>query len=495
MLSDLTVVGDGRAGRDWPRPHLSPIVLWAGVIAYSIIILLGARLLSDADTFLHVAAGEWMGAHRMVPRVDPLSLTRAGAPWTAHEWLSELLLAGAYSSGGWAGVVMLTALAVGASFSILACALRRNLATGGVAVMLAASFLLLAPHLTARPHILAMPFMVGWTAVLDRARSRDTAPPYWALLLLIAWANLHGSFLLAIALAAGFGLDAVLSSFGGGRKAQARAWGIFIAAAIPVSLLGPLGAAGWRFPFALVDMHYALSLVGEWRPTDFSRFQPLEVWLLGLMAAGFAGLVRLKPARLAMLIGLFHLALSHARFSDQVAMLGPIIMGPSLAPVFDAAEGQPSPPRPWHLWFALAAVIGFSVFGMTRRVENQDPRIAPVQAAAKLGQGAIFNDYNFGNYLIFVGRAPFVDGRLDIYGDDFMRRYMSALNGNGDVFAELVRRYHLRWAILAPDRPAAAMLQHTAGWRRVYADQAAVVFVNDLAPGRDRRTSGSLPFP
>lgn len=493
MLSGLTSTAYVRV---LPIPRLSPVVLWAGVVAYAIMIVFGTRLLSDADTFLHVAAGEWIATHRMVPQVDPFSLTRAGAPWTAHEWLSELLFAGAYSAGGWGGVVVLTALAVGTSFSVLAWALLRNLPASGAVLMLAAGFLLVAPHVTARPHILAMPFMIGWTAALDRARSRDEAPSYWSLLLLPVWANLHGSFLLALALAAGFGLDAVLSASGRvARMAQARAWGIFTATAILTSLLGPLGAAGWRFPLSLAGMHYALSLVGEWQATNFSRFQPLEVWLLGLLAAGFTGSIRLAPARLAMLIGLFHLALGHARFADQVAMLGPIVLGRSLAPLFGGAEGQPSRAGRWQQGLALAFILALSVFGMSRHIENRDRRIAPVEAVAQLGQGGIFNDYNFGNYLIFAGKAPFVDGRIDIYGDDFMRRYMAALDGDGDALAGLVRRYHLRWALLAPDRPAAALLRHAAGWRQLYADASALVFVNEFAPGPDRRISGSRPSP
>ena len=61
------------------------------------------QVLGDGDTWSHVATGKWIIAHGTVPRVDPFSLSMAGAPWTAHEWLSEVLLALASAPPGGAG--------------------------------------------------------------------------------------------------------------------------------------------------------------------------------------------------------------------------------------------------------------------------------------------------------------------------------------------------------------------------------------------------------
>src|SRR6185369_4559302 len=59
------------------------------------------KVLGDPDTYWHIAAGEWILDHRQIPLVDPFSYTFAGQPWTAHEWLSEVLLALAFRAGGW----------------------------------------------------------------------------------------------------------------------------------------------------------------------------------------------------------------------------------------------------------------------------------------------------------------------------------------------------------------------------------------------------------
>ena len=109
----------------------------AGAI-YALLLIAGQKLLNDPDTYWHIAAGRWIWAARAVPSVDPFSQTMAGAPWHAHEWLAELILAGAYGAAGWAGVVVLTAAAIATSFGLLMRGLQRflvpTMALGAVAL-------------------------------------------------------------------------------------------------------------------------------------------------------------------------------------------------------------------------------------------------------------------------------------------------------------------------------------------------------------------------
>ena len=61
----------------------------------------------------------------------------------------------------------------------------------------------LIPMMLARPHLLAWPLIAWWTWLMLRARERDRAPPLAAALLMVIWANLHGSFVMALAIAGG----------------------------------------------------------------------------------------------------------------------------------------------------------------------------------------------------------------------------------------------------------------------------------------------------
>ena len=85
------------------------------------------KVLGDGDTWSHLATGEWIIAHRAVPWADPFSHSMARRPWTAHEWLSEILLTLAFRLGGWSGVVLMTGAAAASAALIVGLSAAREL--------------------------------------------------------------------------------------------------------------------------------------------------------------------------------------------------------------------------------------------------------------------------------------------------------------------------------------------------------------------------------
>ena len=51
-----------------------------------------------------------------------------------------------------------------------------------------------------------------------------------------------------------------------------------------------------------------------------------------------------------------------------------------------------------------------------------------------------------------------------------------------DQLPELLDQYGIAWTLIAPERPAAVLLDHLPGWRRLYADDVAVVHVRTAPP-------------
>ena len=83
---------------------------------------------------------------------------------------------------------------------------------------------------------------------------------------------------------------------------------------------------------------------------------------------------------------------------------------------------------------------------------------------------------NEGGYLDFVGTPPFIDGRSELYSQAFILRYDRALNLQSiPDFLRLLDEYHFGATLLAPSTPAVALLDRLPDWKRVYADDIAVV--------------------
>jgi hypothetical protein len=459
-------------------PMLMPLCVTLAV--YALLLVLGNQLLNDPDTYWHIAAGNWIAEHHAIPDSDPFSFTMRGASWISFEWLSQLAYAGAHALAGWTGVVTLTAAAIATAFGLLACFLLRTLRPMPALLLVLAALVLAAPHFLARPHALALPIAVLWIGTLVDRLDRNERPPFALLPLVTRWANLHPSFTLGIALIGPVALEALLRARPAERKPVALRWALFGVLALAAACFTPFGPGMFLAVYRIIALGGTLSIVGEWQPQNFAHFGSFEmVMLLGIGYALFSGL-KLPPVRILVVLGLLHLALSQTRHADMLALLAPLFLA---APLSAQLYGKLRDERQTvslamtaAFVFALAAVT--AALALPRNFEPA-PRNTPSAAIAHANIGRtdrVLNDYDFGGYLIYSGIAPFIDGRNEVYGKEFNLRYNRALNLQ-DIpgFLHLLDEYKIDATLLAPGIPAVALLDRLPGWKRVYADDIAVV--------------------
>jgi hypothetical protein len=452
-------------------PHGLALAMFA-VCAFS------PALLNDSDTWSHIATGDWILAHRAVPHADPFTYSFAGKPWTAHEWLSEILLALAYHAAGFAGVVLLSGVAAASAIFVVARRASRDLGGPALAALGGLALMLIAPSLLARPHILALPVFALWTSLLFEARACDRAPPLAAALLMTLWANLHGGFAFGLALIAPLALEAVVVAQH--KLAAARGWALFALAAVTAALVNPFGVEGLLFPVRLLGLK-ALAQIGEWGPESFAHPNALEAAILGLLALALTRPFRLPPIRLALLLGLLHLSLSHARHEMLLAVVAPMLLARPIAGALNApAETPRYDPR-----LALAGVVAAVLALGAGRLALAPPLPAPyasVRAAlaalpAEAARKPALNGYAFGGFLVFEGVKPYIDARADMFGDAFLADYAHLARGEREALTAVLARENVGWTIFAPDQGAVAAMDALPGWRRVYADPRVVAHV------------------
>ena len=448
--------------------------------------LFDRRLLNDGDTYWHLAAGSWMLSHGQVPHTDPFTYTLAGAPWHAHEWLSEVLMAAAFRLWGWGGLVGLYGLSLAATALLLGGQLRRSLSGLSLGVALLLALACAAPNLLARPHVLVLPVAVAWISQLIRAREAGRAPPLWAAGLMLAWANLHGSFVFGFLLAGAFGLEALIAASPGERVQPVLAWGGFGLASLAAAAITPFGPAGLIFPFQLMGLH-ALAGVEEWRPMDFAKPGPFELALMATLFVGFSRGVKVAPLRLLVLIGLLHMALQHNRHAMIVALSAALILAEPMA----RALGQPPPPKAagravtlGFLLIAAALFAGRAAVPLTRGDGPTTPGAAVDHVPAALRARPVLNEYGLGGYLIFRGVRPYVDGRTDMFGDAFMDDYYRLASPDAGRLDQVLKQRDIAWTLLPPTHPLVALMDARPGWRRLYADRYAVVHARVDGTGR-----------
>jgi len=449
-----------------------------GAVVYALLLTLGSRLLSDPDSYSHIAVGRWIMAHGAVPANDPFSSSMHGAPWITFEWLSQVIYAAAYDFFGWNGVAALAAAAAALAIGLLTRFLLRELSPKLTLLMVMAAIVLLAPHLLARPHVLTLPVMVAWAAALVHCMDRRASPPYWALPLLVLWANLHGSVVLALGLIGPAVLEALMAQKRGEWPRVLMRWLPFAALAVAACCLTPYGPDPLLMPLTTLGAGDALNYIAEWRPQDFGHFGAFEFLLLAGIFALSRGLT-LPVIRVLVVLGLIHFALAQVRNADLLAVLAPLYLAAPLARQLGGSAEQDVAGSARRVGLAvLSAMIVATALAQMRNVRPA-PRIAPEAAVAGAGlanAGRVLNDYSFGGYLIFAGIPTFIDGRSELYGGQFIARYNRALSlADLRDFLELLDEYKLDATLLEPDTPAVALLDRLPNWQRAYSDDVAVV--------------------
>jgi hypothetical protein len=447
----------------------------AGLAAFACALASGNALLQDPDVTAHLAVGRWILLHRMVPDHDVFSHSMPGTPWVPHEWLTEILTVWIFDLSGFAGLVAAAALCFGLAIALLANGLLRWLAPPYVLIAAAAAAAMCFPHLYARPHVASYPLMVAWTAVLVVARSEQRAPRLGWTLLIALWANLHGSFLFGLVLAALFAAEAAFEAtdWRGAFRAL-RSWLPFCLLSLLAALVTPYTIDGLAYPIQHARLAFALSWIAEWQSPNMQQLHPTELWiLLVLLGALFLGL-RLPITRIAMILLLLHMALKHQRHGELLGLLAPLLAAPALAPQLRTIPALGRPVAWAAMAVALVSSAAVALWSVPR--SGLAPAYAPVAAIQAADRenltGPVFNDYGFGGYLMSIGRRPFIDGRADMYGDDLLRRFNDTAN-----LPRLLDEYRIDWTLLRPTSPHLALLDRLTGWRRLYSDDTAVVHV------------------
>jgi hypothetical protein len=461
--------------------------LWVGISVYALFLLAGNRLLIDPDTMWQVTVGQWIIDHRAVPETDVYSFTMRGQPWISTQWLAQVIYAKAYAVAGWSGPVVLAASAIAAAFALLAKFLSRRLSESTTLVFIAAALALTVPHLLARPHVLAMPLMIAWVAGLIAAADRREAPSYFLLPLMALWANLHGGFVFGLILVAPIALDAVVSAERALRKSLALRWMAFALAALAASCLTPYGWNSLLASQKILELGSALPLIMEWKPADFGSVGSFEICLLlGIALALYRG-ITLPPTRIVLLLGLLHMALAQGRAGEILALLAPLVLAAPLASQIGGADPAPSTaalPMRGALFGSVALALLAGTFGYAS-MHRFEPHmhgspVAAVTELKKLSLTRVFNDYDFGGYLIANGVAPFIDGRTELYGEKFFVDHNSAsgLMEPENLF-RLLDDYKIEATLMRTQSAATKLLDHIDGWQKIYSDDIATIHLRN----------------
>jgi hypothetical protein len=469
----------------------SPYALFA-VVAIGLLGMVSAvRGLVDADYYWHVTNGRLIVESGRVPSVDPFSFTWAGQPWTAHEWLGEVLIHLAVSSlGAGLAAFVFGAVAAGGPLMVGAALKRIGLPTWPVIVAVSLAVLVLLPYATVRPQAISWLLLGELLAGLLLLRPGGWRVAWLAPLLFLAWANLHGLYVI------GLGVLALYAAFTlAGRTPMAPRRGTVVTvlvACVLATMLTPAGPAGLLYPLRYLEPgDWGLRHIAEWQPPSVTDARNLGLALVIVVL----GATRLRGTP-AWLVAATLLGVAGALLAVRNAPLAAIVAVPGLAyglaalrPGRTPRAARPSVARARRfmeagvaiLVLGAAAVVLPGVRGLSG--DRVIPVRFPVAATAVLERVAprtdVLTEYDWGGYLIHrlhdAGTRVFVDGRNDMYDERILDDYLRIRNA-AEGWQELAQGYGVE-AILLPPSAAVTDTAAAEGWCEIHRDAVAVLLL------------------
>jgi hypothetical protein len=450
-----------------------------------------------SDTWMTLVYGREVAQHGL-PSHDTLTVWAHGRTWVDQQWLGQLAYYGLYALGGIRAVLAANALALAAGAGLAIVAARR---LGGsaraVTWLVLLSFVVIAwSSWTVRVQSLVFALFVGllWLLAAD---SRDPSRRvFFALPLLVLWANVHGTAFLGAALIALRGAAMLLERE---RRLRERLPTAAVLLASPVLLLAsPYGfeAVGYYHRLLLNPAfgHY----VTEWAPTRFG-IATAPFYALALLAAWLAGRCasRLTRFEQATLLIIFVLALLAVRSVVWFMLSALVLLPGALDGVLVSRWGSPRY-RYVNLVLGAAApvVCAIVAIGAFMHPASWFTRDFPPAAADRVAQIAardpharIFANERFADWLVLqhpslAGRIAF-DGRFELLTAKELQRivyFRARIIGSQNV----IRGYRL--LVLYPAKKSEEKVTNallaSPSRRAVYRDKSIAVI-------RQARVAGS----
>jgi hypothetical protein len=478
-----------------PSHRVALAVASIAFAAYYIIMatILRYRILIDPDIFLHIRVGSSILQSGHFPVHDHFSYTAFGRPWLATDWISEIIFATLYRMGQWLAVTEIVAITVGLIAGYLSFYLARRLRLSVALGLTAVIVLMISPHFLARPVIFSYLLLLVWILLILEIEDRQEWDGPGAFILspvILLWANVHGSFTLGLAIFYLFAGNAIYTAYLEKGWQRTRRLITLIVGVTVAALITPYGIFSALRTATLLNIP-ALSDINEWHAPDFQADRFHLFFIVGLFALLLYFGIRLRGPRLLTILLVTVFALEHKRGLGLFSLIAPLlVIGPLTKSMpWIGIPGDTADPvarfavrRSGAIGVAcimVGAITGFMVWTLKPRVQPPN-RVAPEMAVtaaknANLLGSNVFNNYDFGEYLIFKGIPTFVDGRVGLYGNQFLQRYFASVKlTDPNTAIQLLKQYNVRWALLSPSEPIVFMLQ-ADGWKELYKDHDAIV--------------------
>jgi hypothetical protein len=460
--------------RIFTRHLMNIAVLMALPFLFTMTLNPSLECVRDPDIWWHLANARLLTSTHHFIWIEPYSFTVVGQRWINPEWLSELPYWFSYQALHLRGIYLVDWLILCANLIFMywrGCWRSGHAGAAWWAAGLA--FVLISVNSGPRTIAIAYLALSAEQALIESA-VRGKLRALWLLPpLFFVWVNLHGSWLIGLALfvlyilCGIFGLKKGVVEQEAFTPAERNRVLTVLGLCIVVLFANPYG---WRLVWNPIDMMFNQKLnianVMEWHPLDLST-------VAGAVAFGAMCLMvicnvikgrKWRVYELAIIFFAWYAALAHMRFLFMAAVLTTPLLAVDLRRAFNLESDQKTIPVANAFMVAAVAVTIFLSFPTEKKLNVKLGTFFPMQTLEGIPPSwRTFNSDPLGGMMTFKSKPDFIDSRLDTFEHHgVLAAYLQAMYVVRTL--EVFDEYKVDHVLVTDTMPVAYLLKRTPGW-------------------------------
>lgn len=489
------------------RPSL---LRWAPALALFLVVLADSAQYADNDLWGHIRFGQLILSGHHFLRHAPFEYSFAASrfSWVDHEWLSQVILAFCYDTLGILGLKLMKLACSATTIILVALAEAETGARVAVQlIVLTLAAVVLMPQMQFRPQLFDYILLAAIILMLARETFGHRPAPLWIVVPLLAlWANLHGTFIIGVAVLAIYTLATAAKDVW-----ARRGWrptfrlGLVTIAAGAATLANPYGLGVWRVVFRTAHDPFTMHHVAEYQPllaligSSWATGSP--IFSFALFLAMFAAMVICVVASLTMpedpgLIAVAVVLSTGTFYAARNMALAAIAVSVPLAHhaglLESRLEGRKSDAggrgdvallrRPTLQALVLALAIALAVrtglLSSTLNTAAAEPvGVVEFMRAHNL-YGNVLCAYAWGVYVIWhqAPRSRVFMNSFEIMFPHKVQNDFLTFNDARPGAAEILNEYPNNFIMMPTGSPAYTFMMARDRWRLIYRDPVASLF-------------------
>lgn len=407
------------------------------------------------DTYYTIKIGEYItqnGISVLTDGMDPFSW-HSNLPYTFPHWLYDFMIFNVFNIGGFLGIHLSTiifASVLGLSMFFVNTKLTKNKLTSFIITLFV--LFLMRGFIAARAQLITFTLFI-WTIyfIEQYLKTKEKRYVVGLIIIPIIIANIHLAvwpffFILFLPYIAEYIISLVkFKSSKIDIERNNNVKGLIIIAIICAftGLLTPLGDTPYTYLLHTMQGN-TMNYISEHLPLVLGNRMEVLIYITVIFAILMFTNTKLKLRELFMLGGLLFLAIKSGRQVSMFVLISSIILNRFISEIFNRYDPDGTKKMTDFMIkipgiiITIGVVLIVSLYMIKPKLHNQfiSPSAYPVEASEfikeniDLSKMRLFNEYNYGSYLLYKDIPVFIDSRADLYAPEF--------NGGQDIFKDFM---------------------------------------------------------